>query len=89
MKNQEIAKLLFDIAEMLELQNVQFKPRAYQRAARTIESLSEDIEEVWKRGEILELPGIGESLAEKIVEYITTGKIKYYDELKKKMPMEP
>ncbi|MBS3138507.1 DNA polymerase/3'-5' exonuclease PolX [Candidatus Woesearchaeota archaeon] len=88
MKNQEIAKLLFDIAEMLELQNIPFKPRAYQRAARTIESLSENIEDIWKRGAILELPGIGESIAEKIVEYITTGKIKYYFDLKKKMPMD-
>ena len=88
MKNQEIAKLLFDIAEMLELQNIPFKPRAYQHAARTIEGLSEDVEDVWKRGAILELSGIGESIAEKIVEYITTGKIKYYFDLKKKMPMD-
>ena len=88
MKNLEIAKILFEIAEMLELQGVQFKPRAYQKAARTVESLSEGIEDVYKRGELTELPGIGEHIAKKIEELIKTGKLKYYTELKKKLPMD-
>src|SRR3989344_2033277 len=88
MKNIEVAKLLFEIAEMLELQGVAFKPRAYQRAARTVESLSENIEDIAKKGMLEELPGIGESIAEKIVEYIVSGRIRYHDELKKKLPMD-
>ena len=48
MKNREVAKLLYDIAEILELQNVQFKPRAYRRAAQGIESHPNDIEELYK-----------------------------------------
>ena len=88
MKNIEIAKILNEIAEMLEMQDVQFKPRAYQKAARVVESLSEDIEEVYKRGELEKLPGVGESIAQKIEEMIKTGKLKYYLQLKKKMPMD-
>src|SRR3989344_5725000 len=88
MKNLEIAKILFEIADMLELQGVQFKPRAYQKAARTVESISESIEDVYKRGELTELPGVGEHIAKKIEELIKTGKLKYYHELKKKLPMD-
>ncbi len=88
MKNLEIAKILFEIADLLELQGVRFKPRAYQMAARTVENLSEDIEEIYKRGELTELPGIGESIAQKIEELIKTGKLKYYNDLKKKLPMD-
>ena len=88
MKNGVLAKLLFDIAELLELQNVPFKPRAYQNAARVIESLSDDIEDVWKAGKLTELPSIGQGIAERIDEFLKTGKIKYYDELKKKLPMD-
>ncbi|MEK6968416.1 MAG: DNA polymerase/3'-5' exonuclease PolX [Nanoarchaeota archaeon] len=86
MKNSEIAAIFYQIADLLELQDVQFKPQAYRKAARLLEGMSEDIEEVAKAGKLKELPGIGEALAEKIEEYIKTGKIKHLAELKKKIP---
>jgi DNA polymerase/3'-5' exonuclease PolX len=43
MRNQDIAKILHQIAELLEMQSVAFKPGAYENTARTVESLSEDI----------------------------------------------
>ncbi|MBI2550151.1 DNA polymerase/3'-5' exonuclease PolX [Candidatus Woesearchaeota archaeon] len=89
MKNPEVAQLLYDIADMLEMQNVSFKPAAYRKAARSVETLSEDIAEVFSSGgrkKLMALPGIGESIAEKIEEFLTTGKLKYYDDLKKKFP---
>ncbi|MBU0457024.1 MAG: helix-hairpin-helix domain-containing protein [Nanoarchaeota archaeon] len=61
MKNLELAKILNQIGEILELQGVEFKPRAYQKAAQTIENLSEDIEEIYKKGGLKgleELPGV-------------------------------
>ncbi len=88
MNNLEIARILLEIAEMLEMQGVQFKPRAYQHAARTIENLSEDVRDVYERGELEELPGVGKSIAEKIVELLKTGKLKYYEQLKKSLPMD-
>ncbi|MBI2449705.1 DNA polymerase/3'-5' exonuclease PolX [Candidatus Pacearchaeota archaeon] len=90
MKNLEIAKILYEIAEMLEIKGVEFKPRAYQRAAQSIESISEDIVDLYKKGGVKELekiPGVGEHIALKIKELIETGKLKYYEDLKKQMPM--
>lgn len=87
-KNQEVADALEEIAELLELENVQFKPRAYRRAAEAIEGLSEDIEEVAKEGKLEEIPGVGASIAEKIVEFLKKGKIAYLEELHKKTPVD-
>ncbi|MEW5896962.1 MAG: DNA polymerase/3'-5' exonuclease PolX [Nanoarchaeota archaeon] len=88
MKNLEIAKILHGIADILELQEVPWKPQAYRKAALAIETLSEDIEEIYKRSELEEIPGVGEHIARKIEEIIKTGKLKYYEELKKKVPLK-
>jgi len=90
MKNQEIANIFYEIADFLEMEGVQFKPYAYQKAAITLETLEEDIEDIYKKGgrkALEEIPGVGKSMAEKIEEYIKTGKIKYYQDLKKKTPV--
>ncbi len=90
MKNQELAKIFYEIAGYLEMEGVAFKPYAYEKAALTLETLKEDVEEIYKKGGIKalkEIPGVGESIAEKIEEYLKTGKIKYYQELKKKTPV--
>lgn len=89
MKNIEIARIFYEIADILEMQNVQWKPQAYRKAARSIEALSEDIEDIYRKGGIKaleEIPGVGEKLANKIEEYIKTGKIHEYDRLKKTVP---
>ncbi|MCX7779253.1 MAG: DNA polymerase/3'-5' exonuclease PolX [Patescibacteria group bacterium] len=90
MTNQELAKIFYEIAHYLEMEGVAFKPYAYERAALTLETLEDDVAEIYKRGGIealKEISGIGESIAEKIKEYLATGKIKYYQELKKKIPV--
>ncbi len=88
LKNQEIAAIFFEMAEILEMKNVQWKPRAYRQAARAIES-SKDIETIYKKGGeklLEEIPGVGEGIGTKIVEYIETGKIKEYEKLLKTIP---
>lgn len=87
MNNREIARIFYEIADMLEMQDVQFKPRAYQKAAQNIESLSEDIGEIYKRGELEKIPGIGKSIAEKVKELLEKGTLKYYEKLKKEIPV--
>jgi len=90
MKNQEIAKIFYEIADYLEMEGVAFKPYAYQKAAITLETLEEDVEEIYKKGgfrALEKIPGVGKSIAEKIEEYIKTGGIKYYEEFKRKMPV--
>jgi len=88
MKNQHVARILNEIADMLEMQGVEFKPRAYRRAARTIESLGEPIEDVYAKGKLLDLPGVGDAIAKKVAEIIDTGTLGYYEELKKKTPVD-
>jgi DNA polymerase (family 10) len=65
-----------------------FKVRAYRNAAENILDLGEDIEDVAARGELTEIPGVGKDLAEKIDAYLKTGKIKEYEKLKDKVPLE-
>jgi len=88
MKNQLVARILNEIADMLEMQGVEFKPRAYRRAARTIDSLGEPIEEVYVRGKLKDLPGVGDAIAKKVAEIIDTGSLNYYEELKQKTPVD-
>lgn len=88
MKNLEIAEKLNKMAELLELNEVEFKPRAYRKAAMTIESLSEDIEKIAEQDKLEELPGIGKNIAQKIKDMIKTGTFKAYEELKKKTPIK-
>jgi len=88
MRNREIANILREIADFLEIQEVEYKPRAYRRAARNIESLSTDIEDVYERGELEEIEGVGESIAGKIAEYLETGELDYYEELKADLPID-
>ncbi len=90
MINQDIAKIFYDIASYLEMDSVPFKPQAYEKAAITLETLEEDVEDIYKKGgfkALKEIPGVGKSIAEKIEEYIKTGKIKYYEDFKKKIPV--
>ena len=91
MSNQEIAKIFYEIAVYLEMEETPFKPFAYEKAALSLETLTENVEDVYKRGGIKalkEIPGVGESIAEKIAEYLETGKIKEYQDLKKKTPVD-
>src|SRR3989338_2125389 len=85
-KNQEVVRILNLIADLLEIQEVDFKPRAYRQAALSVESLSEPIEDVYKEGKLEELPGIGKHIAKKITEIIETVKLKYLEQLKGEFP---
>ncbi|HLC73330.1 MAG TPA: helix-hairpin-helix domain-containing protein, partial [Candidatus Nanoarchaeia archaeon] len=91
MINQKIAKILYEISILLDMDDIQFKPRAFEKAALTIQDLNDDLEEIYKKGGIKalkEIPSIGEGIARKIEEYIKYGKVKEYDELKKKFPVD-
>lgn len=85
MKNQAIAKVFYNIADLLEIQNVKFKPQAYRKAARIIENLDQDISKI---KDLKSLAGVGEHLAQKIKEILKTGKLKYYQKLKKEVGID-
>lgn len=89
MKNREIAELLYEAADILEYQQVEWKPRAYRKAAQMIENLGEDIKKIYERSGkdgLTEIPGIGESIADHIAEYLETGKVEKFEKLKGKAP---
>lgn len=91
MKNREITDILNAFAAYLDMKNIPFKPRAYEKAALAIESLDEAIEDIYGRGGLkaLELiPGVGMSIAKKIEEYLKTGTVKEFEKLEKKMPVK-
>jgi DNA polymerase (family 10) len=84
MKNRELADLFEKMADILEFKGENpFKISAYRRASRIIGDLTQDIEEITERGELKNIPGIGEGMAQKIVEYLKTGKISKFEEARK------
>ncbi|MDD5729889.1 MAG: helix-hairpin-helix domain-containing protein, partial [Candidatus Omnitrophica bacterium] len=87
MKNSLVAEIFGDIARILEIkgENV-FRVRAYERAALNIESLPEDIEKIVSEGRLGEVPGIGRDLSDKINEIVKTGKLRFFEGLKKTIP---
>ncbi|VVB86349.1 phosphatase YcdX [uncultured archaeon] len=89
MRNSEVARLLYDISELLEIKGENtFKIRAYSKAARAIEGSTGDIEKIAEEKRLKQIPGVGEKIAEKIEEYLATGKLGFYEELKKQVPGE-
>jgi len=85
MVNEKIAKILHEIAELLSLKGVSYKPAAYRKAAENLENLQVNVTEIYQKNGIRGLeriPGVGKSIAGKIEEYIKKEKIKYYEELK-------
>ena len=80
------------LTEMMEEDpNVQFRARAYYRAADTIASLQENLTDIYVRygvDGLLEIPSVGKAIASKIEEYLKRGKIKQLEELKSKVPID-
>jgi DNA polymerase (family 10) len=88
MKNQLVAAILDQVADLMEIEAVDFRTKAYRRAAHTVDTLSEDIKDIKNEGRLQELPGIGAKIAAKIDEIVETGKLKYLDNLKKEFPVD-
>ncbi len=91
MKNNEIAKIFYNMASLLDKGERDFRIIAYKRAALSVESLEEDVEEIYIDKGIAgleEIPAIGKNLALKIEEYVKTKKIKEYEKLKKSLPVD-
>jgi len=86
-KNREVAAILYEMAELLELHaENRFKIIAYSKAARAIESLQEDIVVVCREKRLQALPGVGKAIAAKVEEYLQTGQILAHQELLAKTP---
>jgi len=87
MRNREIASIFERIADALEFkgENV-FKINAYRKVARVLSDMAEDIEIMWKEERLQNIPGIGEGIAKKIEEFLTTGRMTKYEEVMEGVP---
>ncbi len=93
MENAILARMFNEIADILELEGSErkFEVRAYRKAAVSIESMQEDVSSLYKEhgmDGLLGIPGVGKGLALKIEEYIKTGNMRKYEELKKQYPVD-
>src|SRR3989338_5792323 len=88
MDNLEVARILENIADILELQEVAWKPQAYRRVAQAIATMDRDINKIHQEGKLKDISGVGEAIEEKLDELLRTGKLKYYEKLKKQIKID-
>ena len=87
MRNHDVAELLDKMAQVSEAAGEdRFKVIAYRRAATNIRNLEEDVEAVWKRGELQEIKYVGAAIAKKIDEYLRTGRLEALEKMEEKVP---
>lgn len=87
--NTKLVNIFLNIAKLLKIQRANpHRIRAYNRGADTIAALDENIADIANRQDLRSLPGIGKELTSKIEEFLTTGTIQAYEELKTPLPLE-
>jgi len=89
-RNDEIARRLEEFADLLEAQDVAYKPRSYRRAAENIRDHPDPVEELAADGEdaVATIEGVGDAISSKIVEYFETDEIEELEELRDELPVE-
>lgn len=89
MKNREVVDIFSKVADMLAIRGDQIhRILAYRKAAESIEALGRDVNAVYAEGKLTDIPGIGDTLAAKIEEMLTTGRLSFYDKLAREIPPE-
>jgi DNA polymerase (family X) len=86
-RNQEIANLLFDVAEGLQAKGERgFRVMAYGRAAQRIARMPEDVEVLCEMGHLRDIEGVGESIGAKVEEYLRSGTLGYLRQVRGEIP---
>ncbi len=84
--NFEVAAILYEVADLLEIKGVRFKPHAYRRVAQAIDTMPEDVADLVREGRLSEIPGVGKGISGKITEIIETGSLGYLESLREELP---
>ena len=89
-RNDEVADLFDEFADLLEAQDVEYKPRAYRNAAENIRELLVAIEGLAADGpdRVAEIDAVGDAISAKIVEYVETGEIAELAAVREELPVE-
>jgi DNA polymerase (family 10) len=86
--NRQVAEIFNQIADLSEIKGeVIYRVLAYRKAAESIGNLGRDINEVWQEGKLQDIPGVGQAIAEKISELLSTGHMPFYDKLTAEVPL--
>lgn len=92
MDNGGIARIIREVGEYIQVdEGLSFRAKAYDRAAETIENLTESLASMYAKGGVpalLEIKGIGHGLGDALEEIITTGKSSLHEELKRALPID-
>lgn len=92
MTNKELADVFTLVADLLEIKGeVVYKTLAYRKAADSLTHLGRDVNEIWKDGgqkALMEIPGVGKAIAEKIDQLLSTGELPYLIKLQEELPAE-
>jgi DNA polymerase (family 10) len=88
--NDEVAEQFEAMADLLEANDVEYKPRAYRRAAENLRGHPGSVADlaVEDRDRLEAIDGVGESIADKVVEYVETGSIGELEELRDELPVD-
>ena len=87
MESEQVAAIFSAMADILAiLGESPHRILAYRRAAGNIAALKRPLEEIWRAGELENIPGIGKTLAAKIDELMRTGRLRAYEKLKAQVP---
>src|SRR5258707_14551801 len=87
MDKDRVAAALDEMGTLLELQGENpFRCNAYHNGARALEQMEGNLAELVAAKKLSEVPGIGDTLQQKIITLVTTGRLEFYDDLKKKTP---
>src|SRR4051794_33265261 len=85
--NEELARIFYEIGDMLEIQGeLPFKIGAYRRAAESIAHSPQDVSRAYRSGTPPRLPGVGRAIDEKLAELADTGRLRYYERLRRDVP---
>jgi len=89
--NEKVIKILKELSIFYQIENIEFKSRAIEKAVHSLEALDKSLEDIYRQeGEdgLKNIPGIGEGIARRIKEIIETGTLKEYENYKKKIPID-
>ena len=92
MTNSEIAEIFENLYNILSIdETTKFEALAYQRVARELQSMPDDVSELYDKYGIdglMKIPGVGKGIAQHIIEYLKTGKIEKYEKIKSEYPID-
>lgn len=92
MSNSEIAEIFENLYNILSIdEKTKFEALAYQRVARELQSMSDDVSELYDKygvDGLMKIPGVGKGIAQHIIEYLKTGKIEKYEKIKSEYPID-